>query len=185
MNIKIAEVKLLLDNKIKELRDTYALRSQSLTDTFRLDKETKVEEKQNINYEFSVDELTARADKLENEILILKSALTTANCTIKTNFEIGGHKLTLQEAIIHIKALRESLNNIKYLGEQKEKRNNIDDKNYGGMVTKGYIEITRPTYNTKTYRDRYEKMVKLIQKLEVEISTANFTNDIEINGVSE
>lgn len=179
-NITLAEIKMIIDNKTTELSDTYAKRSQSLIDTFRIEKDSKEEVKQNIDYEFSIDELTEKADKLESEILFLKSALTKSNCSSNIDFTLDGRKLTLQEGIIYIKSLRQSLGSVKYLGELKETRNKIDDKTYGGILIPGYVEIRRPTFNTKSYRERYEKFNKLIQKLEVQISSANYLIKVEI-----
>lgn len=181
-NITLAEIKMLIDNKVQELSDLYAKRSQSLIDTYRIEKGSTEEVKQNVDYEFSVDELTDKADKLENEILILKSALTKANCSTEIDFTLGddNRKLTLQEGIIYIKSLRQSVGNIKYLGELKENRKLVDDQTFGNSLIKGYTEIKRPTFNTKKYRERYEKINKLIQKLEVQISSKNYTVKVEI-----
>ena len=62
----------------------------------------------------------------------------------------------------------------------KETRNKIDDKTFGGTLIHGYVEIRKPTFNTKSYREKYEKFNKLIQKLEIQISSANYSIEVDI-----
>jgi hypothetical protein len=180
--VKLAELKMILDNKIKELKDIYGERSRILKDTFKINPDTKEEEKQNIDFEFNVDDLTAKADKLELEIMKLKYLLSKANVDIKVDYIEGQEKISLQEAIVRIKALRESLPNIKYLGELKETRQEKTDsiRLNGQYTAVTFIEKTKPTYNTKTYKEKYEKLQKQITKLEMAISSANYSTDVEI-----
>jgi hypothetical protein len=70
--LKLAELKMVIDNKIQELRDTYSERSRSVQDVFKINSDTKEEEKQNIDYEHNVDDLTQKADTLELEIMKLQ-----------------------------------------------------------------------------------------------------------------
>jgi hypothetical protein len=182
MKIKLAEVKMILDNKEQELKDIYGERSRSLKDTFRL--EAGVETKINPDYEFSVDELTNRAEVLEREILELKAILTTTNCNTLVEYTIDNQAISLHKAIVLIKQYREGINNIKGLGEQKETRRTVNDaaSRYMPIANQpsSYEEISRPTYNTKKYRDIYQKRLTLITRLEMAINQANYSTDVEI-----
>jgi hypothetical protein len=182
MKIKLAEVKMILDNKEQELRDIYADRIRSIRDTFKL--EAGVETKINPDYEFGVDELTSKINALEREILELKSILTTTNCNTLVEYTIDKQAISLHKAIVLVKQYRESINNIKSLGEQKETRRTVNEVSNRftpmGNSVASYEEITRPTYNTKLYRDMYQKRLTLITKLEMAINQANYTTNVEI-----
>ena len=119
---------------------------------------------------------------LESKILFLKSELTKANCTTEISYTLDNSsmQMTLQQGIIAIKQMRESLGNIKYLGDLKETRNVVDDRVSINGTSQGYVEIKKPTYSTQYFKDRYEKMNKQILKLEVAISSANYGTIIEV-----
>jgi hypothetical protein len=182
MKIKLAEVKMILDNKEQELRDIYAERIRSIRDTFKL--EAGVETKINPDYEFGVDDLTSKINALEREILELKSILTTTNCNTLVEYTIDKQAISLHKAIVLVKQYREGINNIKSLGEQKETRRTVNEVSNRftpmGNSVASYEEITRPTYNTKLYRDMYQKRLTLITKLEMAINQANYTTNVEI-----
>ena len=179
--ISLAEVKLLIDNKTEELRNLYVERSKSLINTYRQEKNSTEQVLQNTPYEIDVIEITKRADELESQILFLKSELTKTNCSTEINYRFDdGQPMTLQQGIIIIKQMRESLGNIKHLGDLKETRNVIDDRIIISSSISGYTEIKKPTYSTQYFKDRYVKMTKQITKLEVAISSANYSTMIEV-----
>lgn len=176
MKIKLAEVQLAIQEKEQELRDVYALRSRSLTNTYRIDKDTKDEELYSLPHQESVEDLTSQADKLEEDILTLKSILGKANNS--TIIDYGN--MTLQEGIIKIKAMRQSLQNVKYLADLKETKRVIDDQTTINGTVKGYIESIRPSYDTQLFKEKYESLKKSITKLEVAITSANYTTEVDL-----
>ena len=179
--ISLAEVQLLIADKSKELANLYGERSKSLINSYRLDKGMTEPTLQNVPYELDVIDATKKADELESQILFLKSELTKANCLTEINYTDDKKRpLTLQQGIIVIKQMRESLGNVKYLGDLKETRSVVDDRVSINGTSNGYTDIRKPTYSTSYFKTRYEKMTKQITKLEVAISSANYSVTTEV-----
>lgn len=185
IKISLAEVRLRLEDKEKELTTLLERRRQSLYNIYK--KEGKEKELLHEEHEFSIKDLTEDINRVNKEIRKLRLSSTMANTATLTEFEVDGEAITLQEAIYLIKQFREELPTITRMGDAKTRSQIIDPSpRFGqGSVDRSYEELTVPTYNTKDYRKKAEKLEKEIRKLELAINKANLTTEVEVGFLTE
>lgn len=180
----LAEVRLILDNKEQELRDVFSKRNEVQINTYK--KTDSVKELTHSEHEFSVDDLTAKADTLQKEIRILRLLLAKHNVNTLVDFTMDGEKVSLQEAIYLVKQYRENLPHLKYMGELKTTSRLVDpgSRFIQQAVDRSYEEVKEPTFDTKKYRETAKKIEVLITKLEIAINQANYNTTIDLEGVT-
>lgn len=181
MKMSLAEVRLILDNKEKELETLLQRRCDCMFNIYK--KKDGDKELTHEKHEFTVDTLTNEIESLKKVIRKLRLYATTANINTLVDFTVDGEKITLQEAIYLIKQYREELPILRKMGEQKTTSKIVDPAPRFSQVSvdHSYEEISEPTYNTKEYRKRAKKLEKLITKLELAINKANLTTELDID----
>ena len=119
--MSLAEVRLTLENKEKELTTLLQRRNDCMFNVFKKTNDGKqmIHEK----HEFTVDELTEKIEALQKEIRKLRLCSTIANVNTLVDFVVDGEKekITLQEAIYLIKQYREEVLTLRMMGEKKTK----------------------------------------------------------------
>jgi HD superfamily phosphohydrolase len=184
MKITLAEARLILDNKEAELKTLFQRRKDCRLNIYKKNEDKK--ELLHEEHEFTVDDLTKDIERLKKEIRKLRLVTTKANIDSNVDFTVDGEKISLQEAIYLIKQYREELPVLKDMGEIKTTSTIVDPTpRYGqSTVDRSYEQLTEPTYNTKEYRKKAEKLEFLITKLEIAINQANYNTTVEIEGLS-
>lgn len=179
MNLK--EIKSLLDNKVIEVRELTRKRNEFLFNQYRFVQGSDIDfnDKYQVNapHEFSVDELTEDINRLDEEILLLKSTLNRHNES--TIIEFKGNKMSLSTAIFKVKTMRDKLPSLKKLGEIKESRDLLVPNKYSDE-TQTYLVINKPTYDVKQYRDLAKVVENDIISLQSLIDKANLETNVLI-----
>jgi len=187
LKLPLAEVKIILDDKEKELKDYIQKRNQSLTNTYKkVDEETK--ELLHESHEFSVDFLTETIVRLEKEIRKLRLILAQYNASTLVDFTVDNEQISLQEALYLIKQYRNSLPNLVSMGEYKTKSRLVDPTSRfstASAVDRSYTEVVEPTFDTKKFRELGKKTEFLIRKLEVAINQGNYSTLVEVDFLTE
>lgn len=181
MKMSLAELRLVLENKEKELAMLLQRRNDCMVNVYK--KTNGEKQLMHEEHEFTVDKLTEDIEALQKEIRKLRLCSTIANVNTLVDFTDGGEKITLQEAIYLIKQYREEVLTLRMMGEKKTTSKIVDPLRFssGSNVDRSYEEITEPTYDTKKYRKKAEKMEKLITKLELAINKANLTTEVDVD----
>lgn len=184
MKITLAEARLILDNKEAELKTLFQRRKDCRLNIYK--KKDTSKELTHEEHEFTVDELTDKIETLKKDIRKLRLVTTRANIDSDVDFTVDGEKIKLQEAIYLIKQYRDELPVLKDMGEVKTTSTIVDPTPRFGQSTvdRSYEQLTEPTYNTKDYRKKAEKLEFLITKLEIAINQANYNTFVEIEGIS-
>jgi len=187
LKLPLAEVKIILDDKEKELKDYIQKRNQSLTNVYKkLEEDAK--ELLHEAHEFSVDFLTETIVRLEKEIRKLRLILAQSNASTIVDFTVDNEKISLQEALYLIKQYRNELPTLLSMGEYKTRSRLVDPTSRyatANTVDRSYTEITEPTFDTKKYRELAKKTEFLIRKLEVAINQGNYSTLVEVDFISE
>jgi hypothetical protein len=181
MKMSLAELRLVLENKEKELMTLLQRRNECLVNVYKKTNGNK--ELMHEKHEFTVDELTQKIAEVRKAIRKLRLCSTIANVNTLVDFTVDGEKTTLQEAIFLIKQYRVEAENFRTMSEKKATSKIVDPLCFSSNsnVDRSYEEITEPTYNTKLYREKAEKLEKLITKLELAINKANLTTEVEVD----
>jgi len=183
MKMSLAELRLVLENKEKELAMLLQRRNDCMVNVYK--KTNGEKQLMHEEHEFTVDKLTEDIEALRKEIRKLRLCSTIANVNTMVDFVVDGEKekITLQEAIYLIKQYREEVLTLRMMGEKKTTSKIVDPLRFSSNsnVDRSYEEITEPTYDTKKYRKKAEKMEKLITKLELAINKANLTTEVDVD----
>ncbi|QUH19744.1 hypothetical protein [Alkaliphilus sp. B6464] len=190
-NITLAEAFLILKNKENELDEILTARFACLQNTYK--KVNGQKELMHEPHEISVNELTSKSEILMKEIRKLRLIVAKANLETLVEFTIDGEKISLQEAIYLVKQYRNELPRLKQMGEMRIHSEIVDPtprytpRVPGGIVSGGidrsYEQVMEPSFDTKEYRKKAEKMEVLITKLEVAINQANYSIFVDLDGI--
>lgn len=185
MRITLAEARLILETKEKELRTLFDRREECKTNTYK--KINGAKELTHEEHEFSVDDLSNQIETSKKEIRKLRLLTTVANVQAKVDFVVEDETITLQEAIYLIKQYRDELPYLEELGELKSFSEFIDPtlRFAQNAVDRSYEQVTEPTFDTKLYRKKAQKIQKLITKLELAITKTNFTEYVEVDFLTD
>lgn len=183
--ITLAEAFLILKSKEKELDEVLTSRFSYLENTYK--KVNGQKELTHEPHEISVDDITIKSEILMKEIRKLRLIIAKANLETSVDFTVDGEKISLQEAIYLVKQYRNELPRTKSMGEMKSYSTIVDPTpryaQVAGAIDRSYEQVTEPSFNTKEYRKKAEKMELLITKLEVAINQANYSTFVEIEGI--
>jgi len=183
MKITLAEARLILENKETELKPLFQRRKDCRLNIYKKNDEKK--ELLHEEHEFTVDDLTKDIEKLKKEIRKLRLITTRANINSNVDFTVDKENISLQEAIYLIKQYREEVPVLKDMGEIKTISTIVDPTpNWQSTVDCSYEQVTEPTYNTKDYRKKAEKLEFLITKLEIAINQTNYNTFVEVEEIS-
>lgn len=177
--MKIAEVLLLLSDKEKEMYTLINERKVASTISYKKDEGVTSVERP----ERSVDELTTMIEKLSKDIRKLRLEVSKANVNTVVEWQVDGERITLGEAINLIKQMRNTLPAVNALSQLKTNTRFVDpnpyyNRNSANAVDRSYEEITEPTFDTKIYKAKAEKLTREIRALESVIQTVNWAVDI-------
>lgn len=184
MKKTLAELRLVLDVKEKNLADALIKRNTVEKNVFKLvadEKKLTHEE-----HETTVAEQEEIIAGLEKEIRILRLVLAKNNVDTLVDYIEDDKKISLQEAIYLVKQYRTKLPKIKAMGEFRTSSRIVDptSRYQQNAVDRSYEEITEATYDIKAYREKAKKIETLITKLEMAINQANYSTYVEVEGVT-
>lgn len=182
MKCTLAEALLILDNKIKQSNDLIQELQEVRVNKYR--KENGENNLEHEPHENTVDFVLENYDKISTEIRLLKCYIREANFKIVVNYKVNNKNISLYEALLLIKEYRSVYDLYRNLGSSKTKSEIIVPRtDFRVAADRSYELITEPTYNTKKYRGKAEKLESLITKLEIAINQANYGNEIEMEGI--
>ncbi|MBU5676144.1 hypothetical protein KQI88_06915 [Alkaliphilus sp. MSJ-5] len=184
--ITLAEAFLILKNKENELDEVLTSRFACLQNTYK--KVNGQKELMHEPHEISVNELTSKSEILMKEIRKLRLIVAKANLKTLVEFTIDGEKISLQEAIYLVKQYRNELPRLKQMGEMRSHSEIVDPTprytpQVSGGIDRSYEQVMEPSFDTKEYRKKAEKMEVLITKLEVAINQANYSIFVDLDGI--
>lgn len=183
--ITLAEAFLILKNKEKELDEILSSRFSCLLNTYK--KANGQKELMHEPHEISINELTTKSEVLMKEIRKLRLIVAKSNLENLVEFTMDGEKISLQEAIYLVKQYRNELPRLKHMSEMKSHSQIVDPTpryaQVAGTIDRSYEEVMEPSFDTKEYRKKAEKMEILITKLEVAINQANYSIFVELDGI--
>lgn len=184
--ITLAEAFLILKNKENELDEVLTSRFACLQNTYK--KVNGQKELMHEPHEISVNELTSKSEILMKEIRKLRLIVAKSNLETLVEFTIDGERISLQEAIYLVKQYRNELPRLKQMGEMRSHSEIVDPTpiytpRVSGGIDRSYEQVMEPSFDTKEYRKKAEKMEVLITKLEVAINQANYSIFVNLDGI--
>lgn len=182
MKYMLAEALLILDSKIKQNNSLIDELKEVRYNKYRKDNGEKILEHK--EHESSVDSVVKKFNKVSMEIRKLKCYIREANLRIIVDYKVDNERISLYEALLLIKEYRKLYDIYSRLGTLKVTSEIIvSEKSYRMLSDLSYEQICEPTYNTKKYREKAEKLEVLITKLEIAINQSNYSNEIDIDGI--
>lgn len=184
MNKCIEEVRIRLTTEEQKLSDLFSKRKEVSKNIYKEKDGTKT--LMHDEHEFSVEEIQTKIESTQSIVRTLRFALMKANIETTIPFKPvdgAGDSITLFEAIALIKQLRSDYDELVKMGEMKTISQVKDPtpRMTQSTVDKSYNEISEPTFNTKAFRNKAQKMQVMIDKLELLINKANLNTEIEVD----
>ena len=176
ITISLTEALLLRDNQEKKIHELEREMGNSTSIDYKKEGSllTPIADKEDLPRPMS--QILEELDRAEIEFAQILAAIELANCTTKIDFTTdAGRHLTIKEAIVYIRHLRENYESMISMSRAKKhsvlenpnKYSNADD---GRFV---YEKVTVPNFNVKDMGKLKEKTEKIIDKIEFAINKAN------------